>query len=384
MTFDYLKGIVYNIIEFFVIHRKRHSDNKKKILVIKVDEIGDYILFRKFLAPIIQSEICEGAIVHFCGNIAWKTLFDIEYPSVFAKHYWLNKKLFKSNILYRFSFLKRIYNEQYTVIINPTFSRAKRVDDAIVKAARAANNIGMVRNNENYKPFEMYYDRKLYTTLFKAGEKLLFELERNRQFASFLCKKELPLQMKFDLSKINHYAVEGLPEKFIVVFPGSRSEHRIWPAKYFAAVSSFFQENYHTTVVVCGAEADAKYATDFINIYAGDCINLIGKTSLLQLLYILSKAYCLISVDTGSIHLAASVGCTTFGIFNGSQYGRFSPYPKNIEQNVYAVYPDEVDEAILKGDLGIYEYVVPIPYDSVPPKKVIDIIQQHFKFRHEI
>ncbi|MFX5734413.1 glycosyltransferase family 9 protein, partial [Acinetobacter baumannii] len=81
------------------------------------------------------------------------------------------------------------------------------------------------------------------------------------------------------------------------------------------------------TAVVCGAANDEPYTTAFCDQYCHPFINLSGKTSLPQLLSVLRGARCLLSVDTGSVHLAAAVGCTVFGIFNGSQYKRFAPYP---------------------------------------------------------
>jgi ADP-heptose:LPS heptosyltransferase len=76
------------------------------------------------------------------------------------------------------------------------------------------------------------------------------------------------------------------------------------------------------------------------------------------------------------VHLAAAVNCTVFGIFNGSQYKRFAPYPKELAANFHAIYPDNVeaelnDPAIVKEK---YEFVVDVPYASVPAEKVIHAI----------
>jgi ADP-heptose:LPS heptosyltransferase len=85
----------------------------------------------------------------------------------------------------------------------------------------------------------------------------------------------------------------------------------------------------------------------------------------------------LLSVDTGSIHLAAAVNCTVVGIFNGSQYKRFAPYPTELNQRFITVYSDEVElelnnEALVSKK---YEFAVDIPYSNVTPIKVINLIK---------
>jgi ADP-heptose:LPS heptosyltransferase len=102
-----------------------------------------------------------------------------------------------------------------------------------------------------------------------------------------------------------------------------------------------------------------------------------SKTSLPELLYIIKNATCLLSVDTGSIHLAASVNCTVLGVFNGSQYGRFSPYPKNINSNIHSFYPKHVIEDINKKEYSKYELISNISYNEVSSKMLIDYLEEY-------
>jgi len=122
---------------------------------------------------------------------------------------------------------------------------------------------------------------------------------------------------------------------------------------------------------------DISYANNFINNYTHPSIDLTGKTSLPELLAVIKNASCLLSVDTGSIHLAASVNCLAFGIFNGSQYGRFSPYPKEICSNIISFYPKQVIEDINNKDFSKYELISNNSYNDVTAKEVIDYLALH-------
>ena len=84
-----------------------------------------------------------------------------------------------------------------------------------------------------------------------------------------------------------------------------------------------------------------------------------------------------VTVDTGSVHLGAAFGCRVTGIFNGSQYGRFSPYPKELTEKVHSVYPLSIIPDLQQSEVirSQYLYTVDIPYESVQPEQVINTIK---------
>ena len=377
-----IKGFVYDIITLFACIGKRNRNATEKVLLIRVDEIGDYLLWRKFLIDIISSSLCQQKEVHFVGNAAWKSLFEIEFSdNTFTKIYWLNKTLYKTSIHYRFRFSKNIFIENYSIVINPTYSRAKRVDDSIVKAAKANNNYGYVRNNENYLTYEQSYDRNLYGQLLPILQKPVFEFNRNKSFAEWLTQKQsliknTLLSESIKLPEVNQKF--NIPDNYFVVFPGSRSNKRIWSAENFAITSNYLYEHYKFTAILAGAFSDSQYGVAFENKYQHSIINLIGITTLPETLALIKGAKCILSVDTGSIHLAATVNCLSFGIFNGSQYGRFSPYPYAVSDKIKSIYPASISNEIANINMvnEKYEHIVPIDYNEVSPLQVIEIIEK--------
>lgn len=373
-----IKGFAYDMVLYFVLFIIKSKNKSKKVLIIRVDEIGDYILWRKFIDPILKSYDLANHEIHFLGNESWQPLFELEFKGTFTKIYWLKKINFKKNLSYRYSFLKEIAKENYAIIINPTYSRAKRIDDTIVKAANATTNIGILRNNENYLPYEQNFDRQLYHKLFKIQEKYGFEFNRNKEFAEWVCKSSIPnLNLNFESNTLPQSHI-ALPENgYFIVFPGSRSSARIWDTENFIVVSNYLYQKYKLTAIVCGGQGDILYAERFMQAYSNHVINITAKTSLPELLSIIKNAACLLSVDTGSIHLAASVNCLALGIFNGSQYGRFSPYPKEISSKIISFYPKQVLEDINQNVLSKYELISTISYNDVSPDEVITYLNSY-------
>ena len=378
MALNFIKGFIYDIVGFFARLFHLKNQHKKIALVIRVDEIGDYILWRKFISPILISKKLDSHEVHFVGNQSWKALFELEFKDEFQKIVWLDKTKFKKDLFYRFSFLNKIAKENYSIVINPTFSRAKRVDDSIVKVAGANANFAFVRNNENYLQYEQNFDKGLYQYLYEVKNKHGFEFIKNKEFAEWFCENNLDIStLNFDCEKLISSKIKNLPSKYFIVFPGSRSSTRIWSTSNFIEVSNYIYEKYQLTAIVCGGNGDVIYSNDFIQNYKNPSMDMTGKTSLPELLNIIKNASCLLSVDTGSIHLAASVNCLVLGIFNGSQYGRFSPYPKDLSRNIISFYPKNVIEDINNNAYSKYELISNISYNEVSSKMLIDYLEDY-------
>lgn len=371
-----LKGVLYDITSLAA----RAGTRKKttpRLLIVRIDEIGDYILWRSFLKEIVSANKFKNHEIHLCGNQSWKSLFNLFDSDLVHEVHWIDKHRFKKDLRYRFRYLRKIFRCHFDVVINPTFSRDLRNDDAIVKAAKPAFAIGMQANAENIKSYEKGYDARLYDQLFVLQEKPVFEFLRNRLFTEFvtgIASRVLNTRIQTDRLPVFE---ASLPDKYFVVFPGSRHPSRIWPTGHFVTVSNYLYEQRGYTAVVCGAPNDEPYTTAFCDQYHHPFINLSGKTSLPQLLSVLRGAQCLLSVDTGSVHLAAAVGCTVFGIFNGSQYKRFAPYPPAIAANFFAFYPEKVMADIAASTTVPleYEFVISIPYASVTTDQLIQKIE---------
>ena len=62
----------------------------------------------------------------------------------------------------------------------------------------------------------------------------------------------------------------------------------------------------------------------------GGVIDLIGKTSLEQLLDLINHAQLVVSNDTGPAHLSIALGAPTLVVIGGGHFGCFVPYPEEV------------------------------------------------------
>ncbi len=102
-------------------------------------------------------------------------------------------------------------------------------------------------------------------------------------------------------------------------------------------------------------------------------INLAGKIDLYELAYLMTKLHLYISSDTGPMHIAASMGCKTIGLFGPNTPVRFGPFPPH--SNI-ALYNPPIGYAptinVHKGDFGCSKYAARLAVvNRITPEMVL-------------
>ena len=103
---------------------------------------------------------------------------------------------------------------------------------------------------------------------------------------------------------------------------------RNWRAENYVAVADYAAERYAARIVLCGGDSalEQQYGEAIENGCRTDTTNLIGRTSLKQLLCVLDAATALISPDSGPAHMANAVGTPVIGLYATSNRLRTGPY----------------------------------------------------------
>jgi heptosyltransferase-2 len=96
--------------------------------------------------------------------------------------------------------------------------------------------------------------------------------------------------------------------RWIAVAPGAASAHKQWPAEAFALLSKRLIVEQDSSVVILGASAD-RTAGKVIGMVGGDrVLDLTGRTTLRQAAAILGRCDLLVSNDSAPVHMAAACG----------------------------------------------------------------------------
>ncbi|MBW1740029.1 MAG: glycosyltransferase family 9 protein [Deltaproteobacteria bacterium] len=121
----------------------------------------------------------------------------------------------------------------------------------------------------------------------------------------------------------------GKDDLLIGFQPGASTAKRIWPPSQFARLGDRLVEEMGAKILLFGQERESGLGAAIEREMRNPVTNLIGKTSIGRLAAFLESCHCLVSNDTGPMHLAAAVGTKTVGLFFGhAHFAETAPYGK--------------------------------------------------------
>ena len=301
------------------------------MLVIKTDAIGDYILFRNYLEILKRSEKYKDFEITLLGNRLWKDIAE-KYDSSFVDHFIFisANDLYESPLqVLKLSF--RLFRENYQLVLQPTYTRTL-INDFIAGVTVAERIIGFESDNESILPRYKTKTDKFYTQKLGLPDDVFFEFDRSK----FFFEKVLDVESGLNAPFIN---MGNRVRNGIVIVPGAGVASRCWEADKFVNLIRLILGHGAQTVYLEGSpiaiDFDATFADD---IASGRLVNLIGKTSLIQLIELIGQAKLLIANETSGVHIAVACRTKAVCVTGGGHFARFAPYPAKLESRPVCVY----------------------------------------------
>ena len=164
IAFDsFLKG--------FVIPRRQVVN--KTLLILRLDAIGDYVLFRNFIKVVANDDKYSSYTITLAGNEVWRSLAEKFDTNFIGSFIWIDRKKFSQNLYYRSQILKKLTRIGYEVAICPSYSRDFSWSDSIMNVVQASEKIGSVGDLTNVKKWQKKYGDKYYTRLIYSKKEML-------------------------------------------------------------------------------------------------------------------------------------------------------------------------------------------------------------------
>lgn len=279
-------------------------NDKSKILIIRLSALGDCIHTLPLLNSIkLLYPNC------FCGWICEEGVAPVlEKHPLIDKLYIFPKKEFKAKkiidkIKFLIEFSKELKKENYDIVIDS--------QELFKSALLSYLSGGKLRlAHKNSREFADWFATKRIPArkLFATGRHVV---ERNMDFLKYLGYREYNIAFPLkaiemsSLEKVNAvFANLDKDKKTIVIAPTTTWTTKHWEIdnwKRFIPMLSKFN------LIFTGTTNDKEYIAEILNgINSPDIINLAGETSLDELRAVFQKADYMISLDSGSTHLAAA------------------------------------------------------------------------------
>ena len=326
------------------------------LAILKLDAIGDYLLFRNYIEIIKQSSKFKDFKITLIGNEAWKDLsleLDGENVDTFI---WIDKKKMQDDVTYRKNKIRELTSHGYQIVIHPTYSREFINGDWIVRLLNSNNKISFEGDLSNTTKTEKLIGDLFYNLLISSSREIEFEFFRYRSFFESILNHRILLNKPL-IKTLRNRTSQSVNKK-AVLFIGANSESRKWSIQNFSKVAEFLAMEFNFEIILTGGKEDAQNSIEFYKYFNKSFINLVGKTTLTQLAKIISDSDLILTNETSAAHLAAALEIDNiFVISNTNHLKRFCPYPKSINSNYNLILPEGTfisDDLILKSNLPKY------------------------------
>ncbi len=119
-------------------------------------------------------------------------------------------------------------------------------------------------------------------------------------------ERALRLNESFGLKPGGHY---------VLLNPGGNWAPKRWPPSHFIALGGMIWKRFHIPLVVTGAAQDRDLADAIADGINGTAYNCAGRTTLREYGALCESASCVVSADSGPMHIAASVKAPVVALF---------------------------------------------------------------------
>lgn len=310
-------------VSIFFFRGKATSNDRQSILVVRLDAIGDFILWLNAAAELRKLYSVENYRLVLIGNCTWTELAQIQ--QIFDEVIPLDRELFYYNFKYRMNIWRLLRATVWSVVIEPTYSREFMFGDSVVRVCGAVEKIGSIGDLSNQTAWQKRISNKWYTCLVPTNSLHMMELERNAEFVRSLGIQSFQAGLP-EVVSYEQLPVELSDIEYFILVPGTSLRLHQWPVDNFAKLAEMIQKTYGLKAVICGTPRERKLGDRLSQLLQGDVIDCTGKTTLLEYVSIIKSAQFLIGNDSSAVHIAAAVGVKSFSLLGGMHYGRFLPY----------------------------------------------------------
>ena len=329
----------YLLLRFERYHGKNvQVHGEDVLLVVKLDGIGDYIVFRDCIRFIRESSLYRGYKLLLVGNSAYKDIAENQDANDIQNFLWVDINKARWNLFYRKRLLDTINTYKVRTIFHPTYSRCFYVDK-LIRNVKAQAKYAVDGDTRNILSWVKLISNTYYSNILTLNREVIFEFQRNKNVTEQFLHTTIALtkpQLKLSSS------VSVTVKKYVVVFPDAFAKSRLWPVDKFAEIAGYLIDNYDYDVVVAGTNKNnAEYIVKKVNSHRLRDATL--QTTLIQLAELVHNAELLISNDTSAVHIGVAVNAKVICVSNGNTYGRFVPYPVQVYSRIITLFPEDIE-----------------------------------------
>ena len=318
---------------------------RRGVLVVRMDGIGDMVLFRCVLDHYAEVFGVEKSDITVLGCESWGNLAEEVFQGY--RVYAIDEHAYARQPFYRFKVSLWVRGLAPAIAVCDSYMRRALMADSLVWVSSAPRTVASLPYISERTRSEFSYYLSQVDEIIDTGPYPTHEVIRHFRFISAVAghpiKPEAPRIRWRDQAPSIVPGDPGGP--YVVLNPGSNEPGRRWPLAGYASVARRLVERGYRVIFVgrpderAGGQVDGQAIREIAA--SEGVMDLTGQTDLPQLLDLMNHAAMVISNDTGPAHLSIALGRPTVVIVGGGHFGSFVPYPEEVKpRNVLFVYQE--------------------------------------------
>jgi ADP-heptose:LPS heptosyltransferase len=294
----------------------------KGLLVVRMDGIGDMVLFRRALDHYGAAFGVPASAITVLGCDAWASVASELFAGYRVKP--IDEHRFAKDPWYRFRVALWVRFLRPAVTVNDAYFRRALMADSLTWLSRAPRQISSLPYISERTRAEYTWYLGQVTEIVDTGRYPVHEIERHFTFLSRVAGKEIwPARPKLTWRDAKPPLPDGAP--YVLLNPGSNEPGRRWPFAHYAALAGRLADAGHRVVFVGGKDRAAGTVPAKPGI-----VDLTGRTDLPELFDLIKHAKAVVTNDSGPAHVSIALGTPTVVVVGGGHFGCFVPYPAKL------------------------------------------------------
>jgi heptosyltransferase-2 len=310
----FVLGRILNLISAKDVKQKKNKEEIKKVLVLKTDGIGDFILatplLRELRAMMPKAQITLVVnpaiynLIELCPYVDKILTYCQSLPNYISPFIlpWRSFKLGYCNLRH----------QKFDLALVPRWDMDTNYSTYAAYFSFSKRRVGYTEHINSRKQlvnkgFDLMFTDVIY------DEKPGHEVEKNLDFIRYLGGKPssdfIELWMNSEDEKFADSMLANLSTKMLVAFcPGAGKASRQWPSDRFIELGKWLKNACDSSLIIIGGTKDqiiGKYIKDALD---PGIIDLTGRTNLRQTAALLKRCHLYVGNDTGAMHMAAASG----------------------------------------------------------------------------
>jgi len=342
----YLVGTARAVLLRFFGAKPNTNQWDKRMLLVNFDGLGDIVLMNGVIKHYKKDFPDREIYLAVRGGIgAERSLFGDFIDEII----YFDADRFKKNPWYGVRFINELRRIGFATVVNHDPSVGEALGKEVAARLGARDVIGYEGLGIQFaRPFDanmemgiQFVERHIFPRYTKIIPSIDRHADVNKRLTNFLrhyitiyeavsgsrqkdYSSTVAVSPESDQSVLAMLAEYGVKSgEYCLLTLGTSTPHRDWPAERFAEVMNAAKG---LKVVLVGARSDAPLRDRFKARYAGSFVDLVGKTSIPQVVALAKHSLLVFSNDTAPTHIAIALKKPSLAILGLGHFGMLSLY----------------------------------------------------------